>query len=185
MTIPSIRAVGFCVNYSRQGDRAFELALDIARNRQLQLNIFHFLSDPYEPGKNAASDLPDDEVSRLSVEMERKMRLYYDEKLGDYLDVGFRLCEDNEWTELHRCLCKKDFQLLILACPSENAVFGNRSLKNFAEGFVCPVILVGPESRSQLRLNKPALLMDNLIGLNREECIPLEFDKNKQFEQTI
>ena len=131
MTTPEINAIGYCVNYSKQGDWAFALALEIARRHKLQLNIFHFTSNPYEKGRSRRGPMEELDEQTL-IEMEKKMRLHYDERLGDYLDVGFRLCEENEWTELHRCLCKHEFQLLVLALPSKDAPFGDRRLIDFA-----------------------------------------------------
>ena len=57
MTTTAIHAVGFCAHYSRQGDWAFQLALNMARAENLQLNIFHFFSDPY--GEEKGSMVPD------------------------------------------------------------------------------------------------------------------------------
>ena len=45
------------------------------------------------------------------------MRLYYDDLAGEYLEIGFRLCFDNTWRELHRCLAGQEFQLLVLGQP--------------------------------------------------------------------
>jgi len=164
MTTLAIKAIGFCVNYTEQGDRAFSLALKLARRNRLQFNIFHFLSDPYNPADTAYRDLTGKKREAHLIEMERTMRLYYDDRLADYLDAGFRLCENNEWIELHRCLAKSEFQTLVLACPSADAVFGRRSLLTFAGSFVCPVIVVGPGNRD-LRFNAPArLVVDRLFG---------------------
>ena len=167
MTTPGMSAIGYCVNYSKQGEWAFSLALDLARRHGLQLNIFHFVSDPYKRGDVAQTSqrVVDD---KSLIEMEREMRLHYDERLGDYLDAGFRLCEENEWTELHRCLCNHEFQLLVLARPSFGATFGDRLLTEFADGFVCPVVLVGPDDETELALNEPARLMAYRLGLDDE-----------------
>ncbi len=167
MTTPGIRSIGYCVNYSEQGEWAFSLALDLARRHGLQLNIFHFVADPYTRRDAArASNREVDEKTLIA--MEKKMRLHYDERLGDYLDVGFRLCEENAWTELHRCLCKHEFQLLVLARPSMAATFGDRPLTEFAGDFVCPVVLVGPDAESDLALNDPARLVAYRLGLDED-----------------
>jgi len=184
MTIPVIQSVGFCVNYSSQGDWAFEFALDLARRKGLQLNVFHFLSDPYEEYEAAPSELSEEERTQRTVAMERKMRLYYDDRLGEYLDVGFRLCEDNEWVELHRCLTKQEFQLLVLAYPRTGATFGKKALEQFADGFVCPVILVGPDSPHQLRLNSPAQMQAYRLGLDQAQCAPLASLDKEHMAQT-
>jgi hypothetical protein len=164
MTATTIDAVGFCAHYSLQGDWAFEFALALARRTHKKLNIFHFLSDPYSTMKPDPSDLSRAEYDRLLIEREKELRFYYDDRLGDYLDAGFRLCEDDEWTELHRCLCKREFQVLVLGVPSREAVFGGRPVLDFAASFVCPVVLVGPESR-EIQLNCPAALLSEKLGL--------------------
>ncbi len=128
MTIPRLNSVGFCAHYSEQGDWAFDYALGLCREGRMQLNVFHFLSSPYEPDDGRMKELPHDELERIAVEREREMRLYYDRRAGDYLEVGFRLCYDDSWTELHRCLMIREFQLLVLAVPDRPPVFrGNPS----------------------------------------------------------
>ena len=165
MTIPRINAVGFCAHYSEQGDWAFNYALKLCRKDQLQLNVFHFLSSPYEPDDGRMKQLPHDELERIAVERERELRLYYDQMAGDYLEVGFRLCYDDSWTELHRCLMIREFQLLVLAVPDESARFSNRSIEEWAETFISPVVLVGPEGPERFRLNSRAALLVDRLGI--------------------
>jgi hypothetical protein len=165
MTTTAIRAVGFCAHGSAQGDWAFDFALGLARRNRLQLNVFHFLKDPYEPSDQGTVGLSRVERVRLLVEREKRLRFYYEELLGDYLEVGFRVCEDDEWTELHRCLCKREFQVLVLGYPSYDACFCSKPLEAFAQAFVCPVVLVGPDSPGEYHLNSPAALMADKLGL--------------------
>ena len=165
MTMTSLEAVGFCAHYSKQGDWAFELALAMARRNLLQLNIFHFLSNPYDLMDRTGKGRDRDEVQRIVVAKEKRLRLYYDSKLGDYLDVGFRLCEEPEWTELHRCLTRREFQVLVLARPRHDSTFGGKPLDEFMDHFVCPVVAVGPASALDIRLNSPARLIAYRLGL--------------------
>ena len=165
MSTFAVRAVGFCAHYSRQGDWAFEFALRLARAGSLRLNVFHFLVDPYDPEARPPADLTPDGRAALAIQLERELRLYYDRRLGDYLDAGFRLCEDPEWTELHRCLTKREFQVLVLGYPREESRFGGVPIEEFASSFVSPVVLVGPGSRRELRLNPPAALISERLGL--------------------
>ena len=111
MSIPTFNAVGFCAHYSKQGDWAFDLALELSKAHDVKLNVFHFLTDPFDPSDTRAQSLSHSELEKLAVEEEKKLRLYYDERAGEYLDVGFRVCYDNSWTELHRCLIIREFQL--------------------------------------------------------------------------
>ncbi len=43
----SMNGVGLCAIFSKQGDWAFDYALQLARHHKTKLNIFHFLESPY------------------------------------------------------------------------------------------------------------------------------------------
>ena len=165
MTIPRIESVGFCAHYSEQGDWAFDYALELCRQGGLRLNVFHFLSSPYEPDDGRMKQLPPDELERIAVERERELRLYYDQKAGDYLEVGFRLCYDDSWTELHRCLMIQEFQLLVLAVPEDGCRFSRHAIEEWAETFISPVVLMGPDRPEQFRLNSRAALLVDRLGI--------------------
>jgi len=174
MTTTSLNAVGFCAHYSRQGDWAFRYALHLARRQDLQLNIFHFLRDPYGKEEFTADRLSAEDRERLAIGREKELRLYYDDRLGSYLKAGFRLCEDNGWTELHRCLCNREFQVLVLAYPEYEAQFVGKPLTRFAHSFVCPVVLVGPDHPDQFTLNNPAVLLSETLHLGNAKWSRLE-----------
>ena len=165
MTVVAINSVGFCAHYSPQGDWAFQHALRLARQRSLQLNVFHFMCDPYETADCVEERHTRAELERMAFERERELRMYYDELAGDYLDVGFRLCWDRSWRELHRCLMIGEFQVLFLARPTHDARFSGLPIEEFAHGFVCPVALVGPNRPNQVRLNSSAALVADKLGI--------------------
>ena len=165
MTIPRIEAIGFCAHYSETGDWAFAYALKLAQEHGLQLNVFHFLSDPYQPDDETLRRLPAAELAERAFVMEREMRLYYDRLAGDFLDIGFRLCHDNSWRELHRCLAGREFQLLVLARPHAGAGFAGKPMDEFANSFVCPVVLVGPDRPDRFSLNSSAALLADRIDI--------------------
>jgi hypothetical protein len=169
MAIPTLKAVGFCAHYSDPGDWAFDYALRLSRAHTLKLNVFHFLSDPYGVDFDDARNMNRGERARRAIELEKELRLYYDHRAGDYLDVGFRLCEDAEWTELHRCLVVREFQILVLGCPNPMATFGGRLIEEFAEAFISPVVLVGPNYPDQYRLNSRAALISDKLELETRE----------------
>ncbi len=163
MAVPTLNAVGFCAHYSDQGDWAFDFALRLSRTHNLKLNVFHFLSDPYDPEDNLADLLSNADRAKLAVEREKELRLYYDQRAGDYLDVGFRLCEHAEWVELHRCLVVREFQVLVLGYIRKDVSFGRKPIEEFAESFICPVVLVGPDRPDQFHLNSRAkMIVDKL-----------------------
>jgi hypothetical protein len=173
MSTFAVRAIGFCAHYSRQGDWAFDFALRLARAGSLRLNVFHFLVDPYDPEARPPEGLTPDERAALAIRLERDLRVYYDSRLGDYLDAGFRLCEDPEWTELHRCLTKREFQVLVLGFPRRGARFGGVPIEEFVSRFVSPVVLVGPGSPREIRLNPPAALISERLGLAEWQYAPV------------
>jgi len=166
MTVVNINAVGFCAHYSQEGDWAFDFALGLSRRRSAPLNVFHFLSDPYNPDDTDAQQMAPDDRAKLAIVREKELRLYYDKRAGDYLDVGFRLCEDREWTELHRCLLIREFQVLVLGYVGPSAIFAGKPIEEFAHSFVSPVVLVGPSSADELRLNSRAALIADKLGIH-------------------
>ena len=173
MTTQGLYAVGFCAHYSQKGDWAFEYALRLSEANSLQLNVFHFLSDPYDPTDDTGVNLSAEEREKIAIERERELRLYYDKRAGDYLKVGFRFCEDNEWTELHRCLLVREFQILVLAYTAPDCLFAGKPIEEFAHSFVSPVVLVGPDRSDQLRLNSRAALIVHELGLNKLAWEPI------------
>lgn len=174
MTVPNINAIGFCAHYSPQGDWAFQYALDLSKKHSLQLNVFHFLADPYDPTDQSLKTLPKDRLDEIVIEKEKELRLYYDKLAGDYLNVGFRLCYDESWRELHRCLLIKEFQLLVLGYLTPTAIFARKEICGFADSFVSPVVLVGPESPHEYWLNSRAALLTNKLGLENKNWSLIE-----------
>lgn len=174
MPVSTINAIGFCAHYSDQGDWAFDYALRLARLHRVNLNVLHFLKDPYDPQDNLADLFSDEERAQLAFERERELRRYYDSRANDYLQVGFRLCEHTEWLELHRCLVARNFQVLVLGYLRPGARFGRRGLEEFAESFICPVVLVGPEGPNRFRLNSPARLIVDKLGVEAAQWEPVE-----------
>jgi len=174
MAIPTFNAVGFCAHYSKQGDWAFDVALKISRADNKRLNVFHFLNDPFEKNDAGVQNLSHPEIEHLAIKKEKELRLYYDERAGEYLDVGFRICYDNSWTELHRCLLAREFQLLVLPYIKKGALFAKKSIEEFADSFVSPVVLVGPDRSQQLSFNSRAVLLAPGLGLDKAEWIESE-----------
>jgi len=166
MATPTLNAVGFCAHYSDQGDWAFDYALRLSKLHSLQLNVFHFLTDPYSVEDDNIEKMWPDDRARLAIQKEKELRMYYDERSGDYLDVGFRLCEHAEWTELHRCLLVNEFQVLVLAYISKGIKFGRYQIEEFAEKFISPVVLIGPKGPKQVFLNSRAALISDSLGLD-------------------
>ena len=175
MTRQSIRGIGYCARLTAAGDWAFEYALGLATSGGVRLNIFFFPSPPCRShlprGRRGEQALLSEE---RMIALEREVRLYYDQLLGDYIDVGFRLCEGDEEPELRRCLImKRDYDVLVLAYEGYRCRFGTRPIEEFAEAMPCPTVLVGPERPDQLFLNSPAELWLDELGLSTRAWHPV------------
>jgi hypothetical protein len=170
MTIRRLNGVGYCARISTVGDWAFHFALALALRHDVRLNIFFFPTPPCgsHPSRGRRGDR-----STLSeqdkIDLERNIRLYYDDRLGDFDNVGFRLCEGDEDPELRRCLIiRKDYDVLVLAYEHYGCTFGRQPIESFAASIPCPVLLVGPERENQLYHNSAASLWCHSLGL--EDC---------------
>lgn len=157
-----MQGIGLCAVFSRQGDWAFDYALSLARKHKTKLNIFHFLESPYMLRRDVV--FVDETHTKTAVvtpeliaEKDKELRHTYDEKLGDYVEVGFRLCEGaHEW-ELRKCFKKGDYEILVIGYQGKGADFGGTTtIEEFAKKFHGPLVLVGPEASDEFFLNEPA-----------------------------
>ncbi len=157
-----MKGVGLCAVFSRQGDWAFDYALELARHHQTRLNIFHFLDSPYMLRRDVVFvDAEKTETATVTPELitkkDREMRETLDPRLGDYTDVGFRLCEGNDEIELRKCFKKGEYQVLVIGYKEKGAGFGGTTtIEAFAQKFHGPVVLVGPDSADQYSINEHA-----------------------------
>jgi hypothetical protein len=169
-----MRAIGLCSNYSRQGDWAFDYAFRLASEKDIQLNIFHWLESPFRFRREIVyADEKKTELVRVTDELKAKkdleLREYYEAKLGDFVKVGFRLCEGNEGAELLRCLHRKEYDLLVLGYLEQGADFGGQKIEKFASNFRVPVVMVGPDKPNSFHLNKRAADIVDQLGIKEGE----------------
>ncbi|MEW6115230.1 MAG: universal stress protein [Thermodesulfobacteriota bacterium] len=157
-----MQGVGLCALFSRQGDWAFDYALALARKHRTKLNIFQFLESPYAIRRDVVFvDAEKKETAVVSPDLvakkDRELRENYDDRLGDYTDVGFRLCEgSNEW-ELKKCFKRGEYDVLIIGYQGKGADFGGTTtIEEFAKRFHGPLVLVGPDSPDHFVLNDKA-----------------------------
>jgi hypothetical protein len=158
----AMNGVGLCAIFSRQGDWAFDYALSLARHYKTKLNIFHFLDSPYMLRRDVV--FVDAEKTKTApvtpefiVQKDREMREMYDPLLGDYVDVGFRLCEGNDEWELRKCFKRGEYEVLVIGYNAKRADFGGTTkIEDFAAKFKGPVVLVGPDAPDSFYLNQPA-----------------------------
>jgi hypothetical protein len=157
-----MNGVGLCAIFSRQGDWAFDYALSLARQYHTKLNIFHFLESPYTLRRDVVFVDADKKVTAkvtpdLIATKDKEMREMFDERLGDYIEVGFRLCEGNDEWELRKCFKKGDYEVLVIGYKAKGADFGGTTtIEAFAEKFKGPVVLVGPDAPDTFYLNDAA-----------------------------
>lgn len=167
MTRARLQAIGFCAWMTETGDQALAYALDLAREYQAQLDIFIFPCAPsshHEPRGRCGQLLDISEAE--AIEAEKKVRLYYESRLDDYLEVGFRLCMGDESPELRRCLFDREYDILVLPYEREGCEFGDRTIEEFALRMPCPVVLVGPVGDTEIHANEPARLWLTELGLD-------------------
>ena len=93
----------------------------------------------------------------LIARKDKEMRETFDERLGDYVDVGFRLCEGNDEFELRKCFKKGDYEVLVIGYKEKGAAFGGTTtIEAFAQKFKGPTVLVGPDSPDSFHINEAA-----------------------------
>jgi len=181
MTVQSLKGVGCCARLDSIGDWAFNVALSIAREHGVVLNLFYLPepcgeAHPPHGRRGELLELSDE----AKVEREKEVRLYYEDRLGDYLDVGFRLCEGDEEPELRRCLIiRRDYDVLVLPYPARAQRFGGRTIEEFAQGMPCPTILVGPDHEKQLFVNSPARIWMERLGLQSANWTEIQLSSSK------
>ncbi len=152
MTTLRVENIGLCAEFTQRGDWAFDCALSLARSLGLGLRVFGVADMDWE--KAQPRSLSSDEI----VSLDRKLREYYDGRLGDFVDAGFRVCEGVVNSELRTCLIEREYQMLVLPYRGEGRLFAGRSIEEFAISIPFPVLLVGPEQPDQRIANPPAML---------------------------
>ncbi|MDA8405368.1 MAG: universal stress protein [Deltaproteobacteria bacterium] len=155
-----MNGIGLCATFSRQGDWAFDYALNLARKHQTRLNIFHFLESPYTLRRDVVfvdADKTRTEIvtPELIAQKDKELRMGFDSRLGDYVDVGFRLCEGIDEVELKKCFKKGDYEVLVIGYQTRGAEFGGTTtIEEFSWKFHGPVVLVGPEAPDMFYINE-------------------------------
>jgi hypothetical protein len=166
-----MQGVGLCATFSRQGDWAFDYALDLARRNNTKLNIFQFLESPYtmrrdvvfvDAEKTKTEVVSDDLVAKK----DKELRMQYDDKLGEFSDVGFRLCEGASEVELKKCFRRGDYEVLVIGYQERNADFGGTTtIEKFADKFNGPVVLIGPDDPNSFYINDKAKEMVDELNI--------------------
>lgn len=164
-----MNGIGLCAIFSRQGDWAFDYALELARHHKTKLNIFHFLESPYMLRRDVVFvDAEKKETTKVTPDFvakkDKEMRELYEDRLGEYVEVGFRLCEGNDEFELRKCFKKGDYEVLVIGYKEQGAAFGGTTtIEEFTRKFKGPVVLVGPDAADSYCVNEPAEKMLDLL----------------------
>ncbi len=156
-----MNSIGLCSHYSRQGDWAFDFAFKLATANDIQLNIFHWLDSPYKYRRDYIyKDEKKEEIIRVDDELKAKkeleLREYYESRLGEFVKVGFKLCEGNEGLELSKCLLDRQYDVLVMGYIEKGTDFGGQVIEDFAAKFKAPVIMVGPDKPNSYFINQQA-----------------------------
>jgi hypothetical protein len=179
MTVTRLSGIGYCARLDPVGDWAFELALSLARRYEVVLDVFFFpkqCGESHRPRGRRGESLVMSEEAK--IKLEKRVRLYYDERLGDFVNVGFRLCEGDEEPELRRCLImRREYDVLVLPYPAHGARFGDRSIEEFADAMPCPTMLVGPDREDQLFVNSACRMWIDRLGLQDTDWQQLALDE--------
>jgi hypothetical protein len=167
MTVQSLKGFGCCAHLDTAGDWAYDAAFSLARQHGVVRDVVFF---PEPCGEDRPSHGRRAEFLGLSdqakIELEKNVRLFPEDRLGGFLEMGYGLGEGDEEPELRRCLImRRDDDLLVLPDPSRSHRFGGRPIEACAQGMPCPTILIGPEREQQLFVNSPARIWVERVGL--------------------
>jgi len=188
MTTPSIEKIGLVYDYSTQGEWALAAALELGRTCRAVLNVYYFLESPYGvPHDLTPANLPIHQYDRATlVQTERKLREHFEERLGDFEDVRFRICESGRHNrELRRCLLHHEYRLLIIPHLRAGSSFGNMPIEEFAYRFAAPVLLVGPDRQNQFWLNRFAAVVNNSRPLISGDWLDITEPKQLQTQPVL
>jgi len=170
MTKP-IKAVGFCTHFSATCEWAFDYAFKLARDHELKLSVCRWLDSPYMIRRNGVYvDNAQQEVAYVTpgllARLELHLRQYYEPRLGDYLDVGFKLCEGFYQVELVRCLRREELDMVVMGWRGpEVRVMMEKPLDEFARELTYPMVIVGRDGPDSYLLNARAVAILDFLGL--------------------
>jgi hypothetical protein len=167
-----MKTVGFCTHFAPTDEWAFEYALNLARTQHWQLNICHWLESPFTIRRDVvyADPFEHDQIVTVTPallnQLERRLREYYEPKLGDFTEVAFKLCEGQYQVELVRCFRQQLLDLVVMGYQPapDTPSLGERSVEAFAAGLAYPAIVVGGNGPGTFLINQAAVdLPDQLV----------------------
>ncbi len=179
--------VGFCTHFTQTDDWAFDYALGLARKHNWQLNICHWLHSPFKLRRDIVqTDLfaPTGETAitpQLLTRLERQLREHYDERLGDFTNVAFKLCEGMYQVELVRCLRQNLLDLVVMGYQADETELepGALPLEEFALRLQYPLVIVGCQGPRSFLLNPKAIEWLAKLDLPQQSWSPLGLESEK------
>lgn len=159
-----MKSIGICTQFNQSDDWAFDLGLQMARLGDHKLVICHWLKSPYRLRRDIVqNDLfsPTGTVvitPALRNQFEYQLRECFDERLGNFTNVAFKLCEGQYQVELSRCFHQHLLDLVLMGqeTESQEPSGGVRTQMEFAASFEHPIILVGIDGPNSYWLNSYA-----------------------------
>ncbi len=158
-----MRTIGLCTHFCEADSWAFDYALKLVKARAWQLNICHWLPSPYRLRRDLIPDdlfLPQEAVQKnpqLLARLELQLREYYDERLGDFINVAFKLCEGMYEIEMVRCFRQNLLDLVVMGyLPDDILEPDARPIEEFAVSVPYPLVIVGKNGPNSFLLNQKA-----------------------------
>lgn len=156
-----MKSIGLCTHFSETDRWAFNYALHLAQSLDSKLTICHWLQSPYKLRRDLVQDdlfSPTGIVAitpRLLAKFELQLREYYEPLLGDFDEVGFKLCEGQYQVELVRCFRQHLLEVVVMGYQMQVSSEG-QSLVSFARQLDYPLIIVGSDGENSFWLNESA-----------------------------
>lgn len=159
-----MKSIGICTQFTQSDDWAFDLGLQMARLGAHKLVICHWLQSPYRLRRDIVNDdlfSPNGTVAitpALRTRFEYQLRECFEERLGDFTEVAFKLCEGQYQVELARCFRQHLLDNVLMGYqPEANDMPGGvLPQAEFAASFQHPVVLVGVDGEKSFWLNPQA-----------------------------
>ncbi|MEW5873408.1 MAG: hypothetical protein AB1894_29375 [Chloroflexota bacterium] len=165
-----MKVIGLCTRFTPADEWAFDYAFKLVKAHGWQLNICHWLHSPYrlrremvqadlfEPGELVTA------TPEVLNHLEYQLRQYFDERLGDFTNAAFKLCEGMYQVEMVRCFRQNLLDLVVMGYQeaakisfSDETESGSLPLEEFIAGLHHPVILVGHQGPGTFLLNQKAV----------------------------